>query len=63
MLRRILGDNLHWRIGDRNKLSVHFGLHRHGNCWKILALPKVDRYFNQGITWFSWWRLFFVVER
>lgn len=55
MLRRI--GRSHWALGRR----LHFGVHRHGSCWRLTGRPRLIRYGN-GAWWLTWWRLFFVVQ-
>lgn len=57
MIRKSMFNKFHWIIGNRGS---HFGFHEDGNCWRLLSLPTRTRYAN-GITWYSWWRLFVAI--
>lgn len=62
MIHRVMGSNLAWRIGDGRRLSLHFGFHRHGHCWKLFELPSRSRYFRGKVTWYHWWRFYLAID-
>ena len=41
-------------------MKINFGYHKRGNCWR----PRFhfNRYWKNELWWFSFWRLFFVLD-
>lgn len=33
------------------------------SCWGVFELPHKSVYYSGKMDWWSWWRLYFIVER
>jgi hypothetical protein len=42
---------------------IAVGCHTDGLCWRFFTLPSRSVYYSGKMTWWSWWRLYVIIEQ